>query len=94
MIVGQNALLNKYVPTFFIKNIAEGQTLVYDSTRKAFINADASGGGTGATKLGQLTDVNPSVDNPLSTQEGQNVLLLKSHSLVKINLSQFSVAIG
>lgn len=55
-IVGQNTLLNQYVPTFFIKNIQQGQTLVYDSVRKAFINAeqnsnttilDVPSGGTG-----------------------------------------------
>ena len=70
MIVGQNALLNQYVPTFFIKNLLDGQTLVYDSVRKAFINSTASGGG-GATHLGQLEDVSPNVDNPLSVQDGQ-----------------------
>lgn len=71
MIVGQNALLNQYVPTFYIKNISDGQILVYDSTRKAFINTDNLGGSGGATRLGQLLDVNPSVDNPLSLQNGQ-----------------------
>ena len=70
MIVGQNALLNQYVPTFFIKDIVDGQTLRYDSTRKAFINA-TGGGGSGATRLGELDDVSPSVDNPLSLQNGQ-----------------------
>lgn len=74
MIVGQNALLNQYVPTFYIKNITDGQILIYDSTRKAFINVDnTGGGGGGATRLGQLTDVNPSVDNPLSLQNGQSL---------------------
>ena len=74
MIVGQNTLLNQYTPTFYIKNIAQGQILVYDSVRKAFINEDnpgGGGGGGGASRLGQLTDVSSSVDNPLSTQDGQ-----------------------
>jgi len=70
MIVGQNALLNQYVPTFYIKDIRDGQTLRYDSARKAFINATGSGG-SGATRLGELDDVSPSVDNPLSLQNGQ-----------------------
>ena len=71
MIVGQNTLLNQYVPTFYIKNIAEGQILKYDAYRKAFINVDGDTGGGGVSRLGQLTDVSPTVDNPLSTQPGQ-----------------------
>ena len=71
MIVGQNALLNQYVPTFFIKDIVDGQTLRYDSTRKAFVNVTGGGGTGGATRLGELDDVSPSVDNPLSLQNGQ-----------------------
>ena len=73
MIIGQNTLLNQYSPTFYIKNITQGQILSYDSVRKAFVNIDfeGGGGGTGATRLGQLSDVNSSVDNPLSTQSGQ-----------------------
>lgn len=74
MIIGQNALLNQYVPTFYIKNISEGQILIYDSTRKAFINADNIGGSGGAIKLGELLDVNPSVDNPLSLHNGQALI--------------------
>lgn len=71
MIVGQNALLNQYNPTFYIKNIKDGQGLIYDAVRKAYVNADIGGGTGGASRLGQLTDVSPNVDNPLSTQTGQ-----------------------
>ncbi len=71
MIVGQNALLNQYVPTFLIKNLYDGQILSYDSTRKAFINIDNTGGSGGATRLGQLTDVSSTVDNPLALHNGQ-----------------------
>lgn len=71
MIVGNNSLLNQYVPTFFIKDLLDGQGLIYDSTRRAFVNADINGGSGGATHLGQLLDVSPSVDNPLSLQNGQ-----------------------
>ena len=55
-IVGQNTVLNQYVPTFRISDIKQGQTLVYDSVRKAFINVepgsnltilDVPSGGTG-----------------------------------------------
>lgn len=70
MIVGSNALLNQYVPTFFIKDLRDGQTLKYDSVRKAFINAEGSGSG-GVDRLGELLDVSDSVDNPLSLQDGQ-----------------------
>jgi len=69
-IVGQNSLLNQYVPTFYIKDLLDGQTLRYDSRRKAFVNAEG-GGGTGADRLGELLDVSDSVDNPLSLQNGQ-----------------------
>jgi len=70
MIVGQNALLNQYIPTFYINDIRDGQSVIYDSVRKAFVNSDIGGTG-GATRLGELTDVSPSVDNPLSLQNGQ-----------------------
>lgn len=73
MIVGQNALLNQYVPTFFIKDLRDGQTIVYDSVRKAFVNAEGSGTG-GATRLGELLDVSSNVDNPLSLQNGQGLV--------------------
>ena len=66
MIVGQNTLLNQYVPTFLIKNLYDGQTLVYDSTRKAFINATGHGG-SGASKLGELLNVSSTVDSPNPT---------------------------
>lgn len=69
-IVGQNALLNQYVPTFFIKDLVDGQTLKYDSRRKAFVNAEDGGSG-GVDRLGELLDVSDSVDNPLSLQNGQ-----------------------
>lgn len=73
MIVGQNSLLNQYVPTFFIKDIVDGQMLSYDSTRKAFVNVTSSGG-SGASRLGELSDVSSSVDNPLSLQNGQALI--------------------
>ena len=38
-IVGHNALLNQYVPTFFLKDLRDGQTIVFDARRKAFVNA-------------------------------------------------------
>lgn len=70
MIVGQNALLNQFVPVFYIKDLVNGQTLVYDSTKQAFINATGGGSG-GATSLGQLTNVTPNVDSPLLVTTGQ-----------------------
>lgn len=39
-IIGQNSLLNQYVPTFLIKNIENGQTLAYNSTLRAFVNSN------------------------------------------------------
>lgn len=69
-IVGQNSLLNQYVPTFYIKDLVDGQTLRYDSRRKAFVNAEGGGSG-GVDRLGELLDVADSVDNPLSLQNGQ-----------------------
>ncbi len=70
MIVGQNALLNQYVPTFYIKDLRDGQGVIYDSVRKAFVNSEIIGSG-GADRLGELLDVADSVDNPLSLQNGQ-----------------------
>ena len=72
MIVGQNTLLNQYVPTFFIKNLTDGQGLLYDNVRKAFVNADINGGTGGANKLGELLNVSPTVDSPnVSLHDGQ-----------------------
>lgn len=79
-IVGVNALLNQYTPTFYIKNIADGQILVYDAVRKAFVNVDG-GGGSGVNRLGELLDVDESVDNPLSLQNGQALVYNTSTSL-------------
>ena len=74
MIVGQNSLLNQYVPTFYIKNLTDGQGLLYDAVRKAFVNADISGGTGGANKLGELLNVSPTVDSPNpSLHNGQSL---------------------
>jgi hypothetical protein len=74
MIVGQNALLNQYVPTFYIKDIIDGQILKYDSVRKAFVNATGGGSG-GVNKLGELLNVSPTVDSPNPTlHNGQGLV--------------------
>jgi len=74
-IIGQNALLNQYVPTFCIKDIKDGQGLLYDATRKAYVNAYISGGSGGATKLGELLNVSPTVDSPNPTLfNGQSLI--------------------
>ena len=70
-IIGTNATLNQYVPTFYIKNIKNGQTVIYDSTKKAFVNADANLAGSGATRLAELLDVADRLDNPLLLSAGQ-----------------------
>jgi hypothetical protein len=73
-IIGQNSLLNQYVPTFYIDKIADGQILVYDRGRKAFVNTSIKPGDAGgATKLGQLINVSPNVDSvsPLILEDGQ-----------------------
>jgi len=74
MIVGNNSILNQYVPTFYIKNLLDGQVLKYDSVRKAFVNATGSGG-TGANKLGELLNVSSTVDSPNpSLHNGQGLV--------------------
>lgn len=80
MIVGQNSILNQYVPTFYIKDLRDGQTLVFDAVRRAFVNAEGSGTG-GASRLGELTDVSNNVDNPLSLQNGQGLVYNSSTNL-------------
>jgi len=74
MIVGQNSLLNQYVPTFLIKNLLDSQVLIYDAVRKAFVNVDIAVVTGGVTHLGQLVDVSPNVDNPLSVDGGQGLV--------------------
>jgi hypothetical protein len=41
MISSQNAILNKYAPTFCISNPVQGELLVYDSEKKAWVNSVA-----------------------------------------------------
>lgn len=70
-IVSQNSILNQYVPVFYIRSIVDGQILMYDSTRRAFINVDPNIATSSINKLGELIDVNEDVDNPLAQQNGQ-----------------------
>jgi hypothetical protein len=93
MIVGQNALLNQYVPTFFIKDLRDGQTVRYDSVRRAFVNADG-GGGTGADRLGELLDVSDSVDNPLSLQDGQALVYNSFTSLWENTFTDYNTLLN
>ena len=46
--VGQNTILNRFVPTFKFTNLTAGQTLVYDATQQAFVNSPE---GTGVTSF-------------------------------------------
>jgi hypothetical protein len=69
-IVSHNALLNQYVPTFYLKDLRDGQTIVFDARRKAFVNATGSIG-SDSLRLSDLLDVSDSLDNPLLLQSGQ-----------------------
>ena len=69
-IVSHNALLNQYVPTFYLKDLRDGQTIVFDARRKAFVNATGSIG-SDSLRLSDLLDVSDSLDNPLLLQPGQ-----------------------
>jgi hypothetical protein len=81
MIVGQNSLLNQYVVTFYIKNLSDGQGLIYDSVRKAFVNTNLAGGTGGANRLGELLNVADSVDDIFSVQNGQALVYNSSTEL-------------
>jgi hypothetical protein len=93
MIVGQNALLNQYVPTFFIKDLLDGQGLLYDSTRRAFVNADVGGGSGGVDKLGELLNVSDTVDIPGLLTNGQ-ALVWNSFTNLWENNSVFPAQTG
>lgn len=73
MIVGNNTILNQYVPTFLIRGLVDSQMLMYDSTRKAFINVDRVVTNSSITHLGQLINVDDSVDNIL-VPNGQSLV--------------------
>ncbi len=73
-IVGNNAILNQFVPTFRVKDVVDGQILEYDSTRKAFVNVNNSGGSGGASLLGELENVADSVDEILTLENGQGLV--------------------
>lgn len=74
-IIGQNSLLNQYTPTFFIKNLTDGQTLKFDAVKKAFINVDGKYNNSGANKLGELLNVSSSVDSPSATLSNNQALV-------------------
>lgn len=93
-IVGQNSLLNQYVPTFYIKDLRDGQTLRYDSVRRAFINSNSGGGSGGADRLGELLDVSPSVDNPLTLQNGQGLVYNSLTSLWENKFVDFNTLLN
>lgn len=93
-IVGNNSLLNQYVPTFCIKNVQDGQTLVYDAVRKAFVNAEAGSGSGGANRLGELLDVSSSVDNPLSLQNGQALTYNSTTNLWENSFIDFNTLVN
>lgn len=93
-IVGQNALLNQYVPTFFIKDLRDGQIVKYDSIRKAFVNVDGGGGGGGAERLGQLLDVSDNVDNPLTLQNGQALIYNSFTSLWENKFTDYNTLLN
>lgn len=82
----QPSVLNRFVPTFFIKDLQDKQGLVYDGIRKAFVNVDLDIAGGGASRLGQLLDVADSVDNPLSLNNGQSLVY---NSLTNLWTNQF-----
>ena len=69
-IVSHNALLNQYVPTFYLKDLRDGQTIVFDARRKAFVNATGSAD-TAGLRLSDLLDVSDSLNNPLALHPGQ-----------------------
>ena len=68
-IIGQNSLLNQYTPTFYIKDLYDGQGLLYDATRKAFVNVDISGGGGSVRSVSVVSanGISGTVANPTTT---------------------------
>lgn len=66
-ISGQNTILNQYAPTFVIKNLVGGQSLIYDPNKKAFVNSFITGTAP-ANSLESLSDV---AINPLTLLTGQ-----------------------
>lgn len=95
MIVGQNTLLNQYSPTFYIKNLADGQGLIYDSARKAFVNANINGGAGGAQKLGDLLNVSPTVDSPnISLHNGQALVFNAFTSLWENSYTDYNTLLN
>lgn len=72
-IVGQNALLNQYVPTFYLKDLKDGDTIAFDARRRAFVNTTGSLG-SASLRLSDLLDVSDSLDNPLALTHGKSLI--------------------
>jgi hypothetical protein len=70
-IVGQNALLNQYSPTYLISGLHDGQTLMYDAIRRAFVNVNPIITTSPIHRLGDLINVSPNVDNSFGLSNGQ-----------------------
>ncbi len=95
MIIGQNSLLNQYSPTFYIKNLTDGQGLLYDATRKAFVNAHITGGSGGVNKLGELLNVSPTVDSPNpSLHNGQALVFNAFTSLWENSFTDYNTLLN
>ena len=76
-IVGLNSLVNQYVPTFLLSNIVQGQTLVYDSTKRAFVNVDSALTTnilTTASTISDLADVADDASSPQVLQDGESLV--------------------
>lgn len=69
-IVGQNTILNQYVPTFYIKDIRDGHSLQYDSVRKAFVNL----GGSDSVSGGIVEELVP-IGDKLTINRSQQYIL-------------------
>jgi len=82
-IVGQNTILNQYVPTFVINSVLDGQVLVYDAIKKAFINANQ---GARSLRLGELVNVSASADSAL---DGQSLIYNSSTLLWENRVANF-----
>lgn len=82
-IIGTNSILNQYSPTYLIKNARDGQVLVYNSAKKAFVNAKVSGS-SDINRISDLLDVDDSVGNPALLVDGQ-VLAYSAQSRTWMN---------
>ena len=94
-IVGQNTILNQYVPTFCINRPVDGQLLVYDSNTRAWMNKNIFGEAYEINEIKYYQDVGDGITTDYTlpwAASGENSLIISIQG-VKQSQDSYDVTI-